>query len=346
MEIQVEELKDKNMKYHRVCFPGSLYVFTFYLLISSKEEILDTIYFFDKNIEESIRNKMPKVRFLKDNFKNRFVLALSSFFNKFIYPELKNADIFGLDFRWNILRGHKMNYIEDAPMIFDIWETGPMFQDYLKTKKGNILKKIIRRLLFGDYYGFPVATSSMVSDIYTSFPAEKIYLQNKVHHVVDLNKKWAETSLEKKDLILSIFDISQESLAKIQAKKIILLTQAFSDDHFVTEEEQVEIYRKILSNYDEDDVVIKPHPRDKIDYRKYFPKVMYFDKTVAMQFLAILGIMFERVVTVSSSAALSFGIDIPIDWYGYRVHPGILKGEGVRTLEDAKKNYLKSHGKK
>ena len=84
MEIQVEELKDKNMKYHRVCFPGSLYVFTFYLLISSKEEILDTIYFFDKNIEESIRNKMPKVRFLKDNFKNRFVLALSSFFNKFI----------------------------------------------------------------------------------------------------------------------------------------------------------------------------------------------------------------------------------------------------------------------
>lgn len=115
------------------------------------------------------------------------------------------------------------------------------------------------------------------------------------------------------------------------------MTQAFSDDHFVTEEEQVEIYRKILSNYDEDDVVIKPHPRDKIDYRKYFPKVMYFDKTVAMQFLAILGIKFERVVTVSSSAALSFGIDIPIDWYGYRVHPGILKGEGVRTLEDAKK---------
>ena len=342
----MEELKDKNMKYHRVCFPGSLYVFTFYLLISSKDEILDTIYFFDKNIRESIINKMPKVRFLKDNCKNRFVLALSSFLNKFIYPELKNAEIFGLDFRWDILRGHKMNYIEDAPLVFDIWETGPMFQGYLKTKKGNILKKIIRRFLFGEYYGFPVATSSMVSDIYTSFPAEKIYLQNKVHHVVDLNKKWAESSQEKKDLILSIFDISQESLARIQAKKIILLTQAFSDDHFVTEEEQVEIYRKILSNYDEDDVVIKPHPRDKIDYRKYFPKVMYFDKTVAMQFLAILGIKFERVVTVSSSAALSFGIDIPIDWYGYRVHPGILKGEGVRTLEDAKKNYQKSHGKK
>ena len=52
MEIQVEELKDKNMKYHRVCFPGSLYVFTFYLLISSKEEILDTIYFFFFYIEE------------------------------------------------------------------------------------------------------------------------------------------------------------------------------------------------------------------------------------------------------------------------------------------------------
>lgn len=346
METQVEELKDRDMKRQRVCFPGSLYVFTFYLLLSSKEEILNTIYFFDKNIKDSIRNKMPKKRFLKDNVRNRFAMALSSLINNIKYPELKNSDIFGLDFRWNILRGHKMNYIEDAPLIFDIWETGPMFQDYLKSRAGNFLKKMVRSFLFGTYYGCPVATSSMVTDIYTSSPVEKTYLQDKVHHVIDLQKAWDESSQEKKALILSIFDISQEFLSQIQTKKIILLTQAFSDDHFVTEEEQVEIYRKILSNYKEEDVVIKPHPRDKIDYCKYFPKVMYFDKTVAMQFLAILGVKFDRVVTVSSSSALSFGLDVPIDWYGYKVHPGILKNEGVRTLENAKKNYLKAHGKK
>ncbi|WP_314646826.1 glycosyltransferase family 52 [Prevotella multiformis] len=330
----------------RVCFPGSLYVFTFYLLMSSKEEILNTLYFFDKNIHVTIRNKMPKVHFLKEGIKNRYALALCSLINKSKYPELNCADIFGLDFRWDILRGHQMNYIEDAPSIFDIWETSPMYRNYIKSTKSNLLKKWARKMIFGNYYGCPVATSSMVTDIYTSSPVEKPYLNNKRHHVVDLRKEWNDSPQEKKDLILSIFDVSQDTLKRLQSRKIILLTQAFSDDHFVTDKEQIEIYRKILSHYNEEDVVMKPHPRDKIDYRKFFPKVMYFDKVVAMQFLAILGVTFERVVTVSSSSALTFGIDVPIDWYGYKVHPGILKGEGIRTLENAKKNYLKSHGKK
>lgn len=335
------------MERKRVCFPGSLYVLTFYLLMSSEDQILNTLYYFDKNIPESIRNKFPKVRYLNEPISNRWLLAIKSKLTSwFIYKELFGADIYGLDFKWDILRGHKMSYIEDAPLIFDIWETCPMYNAYVRLEHENLLKKHIRRFIFGGYYGYPVATSNMVSDVYTSSLADKDYLQGKKQHVIDLSKEWARSSLGKKQLILSIFDISPDLLEKMKAKKIVLLTQAFSADHFVTEEEQVDIYRKILSNYNPNDVIIKPHPRDKIDYKKFFPTITCFDKVVAMQFLAILGIKFERVVTVSSSSALSFGLGVQIDWYGYKVHPGILKGEGIRTLEDAKKNYMKAHGKK
>ena len=37
-----------------------------------------------------------------------------------------------------------------------------------------------------------------------------------------------------------------------------------------TEEEQMNVYRKIVSHYGEDNVVIKPHPRDKCDYKSFF----------------------------------------------------------------------------
>ena len=52
--------------------------------------------------------------------------------------------------------------------------------------------------------------------------------------------------------------------------KVILLTQPYAIDGHMTEEEQMNVYRKIVSHYGEDNVVIKPHPRDKCDYKVFF----------------------------------------------------------------------------
>lgn len=332
---------------NRVCFPGSLYVLTFYLLMSTKEEIEKTIYFVDKNIQESVRNNLKNVVYLdepKSILKNKYINALYSVItNSIRYPQLRDADIYGLDFKYSILRGHKMKYIEDAPFVFDLWETSPLYKGHCNYNN-SLLKKFVQRILLGNYYQNPVATCDDVTDVYTSTPVFRDYLVGKQIHVVDLRKMWLDSDSDKKQLILSVFGINKSILESMRERKYILLTQAFYDDKFVTEEEQIEIYRKIISNYPEKDILIKPHPRDRIDYRKYFPKSLYFDKVVAMQFLAILGVSFERVITVSSSSALSFGLDVPIDWYGYEVHPGILRGEGVRTLEQAVLNYKNAHG--
>lgn len=336
---------DRN---RRVCVAGSLYCFTFYLLLSTEDEINRTVFIFDKNINKSIQDKIPYKYYLDYNTwygKNRYIRSIyTCLIKRFKYPELYNNNIYGLDFNWDLLRGFVLKYIEDAPFVFDIWETGPMYQDYLNSKKTNWFKRFFRKIYFGPYYLSPVGTSKKVTDIYTTNKVSKPYLENKNIHLLDWKTLWDNSTESKRKLILFIFDISNEDLLKLKNKNIILLTQAFSDDKMVTEDEQIEIYNKIISNYNAEDVVIKPHPRDRIDYKKEFPHILYFDKTVPMQLLAVLGVKFDRVVTVTSSSALSFGIDVQIDWYGGEVHPGILKGEGVRTLEDAKKNYNRVHG--
>ena len=36
--------------------------------------------------------------------------------------------------------------------------------------------------------------------------------------------------------------------------------------------QQIELTKKILRNYDEDKIIIKPHPADIIEYENFFPK--------------------------------------------------------------------------
>lgn len=335
--------------YQSVCVTEALYPLMFYLFIRTPEEINKTLFIVDRRIHKKIICKLPNVYFENiDSFRrrHRWLLLLYGYWLRFVKLQINNnTEFFGLDFKWYLLNGHDLNYIEDAPNVFNLWETGPMYRHYLEAQNINKWKRILRKLIFGAYFRCPVATSDGVKCVYTTASYNKPYLKDKKIVVVDLKNEWEKSSDEKKKLILSIFDISNSDLDELRKKKVMLLTQAFYDDNMVSEKEQIEIYRKILDNYDHNEVVIKAHPRDKLDYNKAFPDVMYFNKTVPLQFLSIIGLNFTHVATVSSSSALSFGDEIQIDWYGGGVHPNILKAEGLRTLEDALKNYCEQYKK-
>ena len=330
----------------RVCMVEALYPLMFYLLISSAEEIQSTYFVLDERIDPNICNRLPNVCNEKRGalYKHRYCLLLYGKLLQYTkYSFLRKSNVFGLDFKWYLLQGLRINYIEDCPNVFNLWETSPMYGNYIKNLQRPKWKQKIEKLIFGSFYRHPVATSDGIKAIYTTAACQKSYLEGKKQFVFDLKNEWEESSDEKKKLILSIFDISDNDLEELKTKKVMLLTQAFYDDKMVTVEEQIEIYRKILDNYNHDDVIIKAHPRDRLDYRKCFPDVMYFDKVVPLQFLSIIGVKFSHVATVSSSSALSFGDDVQIDWYGGGVHPGILKAEGIRTLEKALREYKEQH---
>lgn len=326
--------------YSRVCIPCSMYCMTYYLLMSTKEEIDNTFFFFAHTIPESLRKSFPNSAYINLKgwvFKYKPVLALYMLIKRRIkWPFLFKADIYGLDFYWYLLRGLKNNYVEDGPFVLDIWETNSMYQFYLAGLKAHPLKKFIRRLLYGEYYLHPVGTSSSTKAIYTTVPFDKPYHHGLPNIVIDLKKAWRDSPEEKKEFILSVYDITKEDLRLMQQRNTIILTQPMYVDHVMSQDEQITIYKQMVEKYGAEHVIIKNHPRDLIDYKILFPNVICFNKAIPMQLLAILGVNFEKVLTVNSSAALSFGRDADIEWWAEKLDYPNITDSGVKTLAEAK----------
>lgn len=341
-------MKKSNI-YNRVCIPCSIYVLTFYLLMSSKEEIQNTCFFFSYTIPKQIRKKFSNSVFIDLNdfwHKNKYLLAVYTLFKRKIqWPFLAKAEIYGLDFYWDLLRGLNMNYIEDCPNVLDIWETSRLYESYQKGQTELTIKRKIKQWLFGHYYQCPVGTSTNVKAIYTSTPYNKPYHQGKSKIVVDLKQAWEKSDKEKKKLILDIFDLTENDLHELKSRKVILLTQPYVEDKKMTEKQLINIYNDIINKYGKGNVLIKPHPRDRREYKRFFPDTILFSKSVPMQLLALLGINYEHIVTINSSSALSFGIDAPIDWWAEKLDADLVRDEGFCTLAEARKKLLSCNTK-
>lgn len=158
---------------------------------------------------------------------------------------------------------------------------------------------------------------------------KKIYLTQKenipeiIKHkveIIDIKALWESKSSQEKEYILSFFNMDSTNLEKLKQRKVILFTQPLSEDGILTESEKVELYSKVINNYSFEELVIKPHPREKTDYAKHFSDICLFKENCPSELLELLGIDFERVVTLFSTAALQYP-ESKVDFYGASCHP-------------------------
>lgn len=109
---------------------------------------------------------------------------------------------------------------------------------------------------------------------------------------------------EDKDIILQAFVRDMDSLLKRieecggageKRAKILILT-----DPLCSLDVREQIFKDIVAEYEKQgQIFIKPHPRDRLDYRKVFPGYPIFDATVPMEMLNFFeGLHFELVITV------------------------------------------------
>lgn len=104
-----------------------------------------------------------------------------------------------------------------------------------------------------------------------------------------------------KDMILQAFIRDKEGLEKqieesgTTGDKILILT-----DPLCTLDIRERIFRDIINRYrSEGTIFIKPHPRDKLDYRRIFSEYPQFDATVPMEMLNFFPkLHFKKVVAV------------------------------------------------
>ena len=132
-------------------------------------------------------------------------------------------------------------------------------------------------------------------------------IKNKVE-IVNLKEKWEQLSFEEQEEILRIFDLKNSDLIKWQKlkNKILLITQPLSEDGIISEKEKIEIYKEIVEKNKSENIMIKPHPREKTNYKNIFPNIELIEGKFPLEILMLLGINFKEVITIFSTAVLNF----------------------------------------
>lgn len=111
-----------------------------------------------------------------------------------------------------------------------------------------------------------------------------------------------------KQLIWDTFE-GERPIGDTQTSKILLLTQPLSADKVVNgTAEQIQIYRGMVEEYralfeDGWQLYIKPHPRDGVDYAKYFPEAVLLKREMPVELLDyVKNLHFQIGVSLFSTA--------------------------------------------
>ena len=305
----------------RVCIVGTVYSFLLYLLYCSEQEFKNTFFFVGDTLASLLKGKGIDYHCFngekKRIYRSIFKISLK-FFSHFRWSFLKTAKIFGQDhiqFFSGLVKDRNYSLLEDAPSFFSSFSNSFWYKQNQKLRDG--WKKNIISLLYGKTFVWRFGESNQCENIILTQENDLKFLKNKTTTLLDLEKTWQNSSEEKQKLILNLFNVDLSAPIFSAKKSIILLTQPFYVEvpNF-SEEEQVELYKEIIERHDKNEVILKAHPRDKINYHKSFSDIEVFDKPIPMQFLSILGVKFEKAVTVSSSAALDFPYKIEVEKIG------------------------------
>lgn len=136
--------------------------------------------------------------------------------------------------------------------------------------------------------------------------------------MIDIEKLWNDKSNEEKDLILNVFGFNYSGLNDIlsSGRNTILFTQGFSNAQKATEENQIALYRDILSHYDPKKIIIKPHPNDVVNYSEIFKECVVLPAKLPAELLKLCKLPVERVVGADEgSNVFGFFNNVSVDLY-------------------------------
>lgn len=306
-------------KMKNICSVYTSYSLFLYFLIKNYND--EDIFVLSGGIPESIRKNINHIYFPHFKFHfdaketNLFSFLIKNFKIPFmqIYGILKlRILIFFKTFNCDVeVYGH--GHTPYSYMFYE-YENSFIIEDglanYQKLSKTPRLNRFIEILLhiFGIYilnskegYG----THDNVKKVYlTKKPFPESVKDKSVY--LDIKKSWDSISKVNQEKILGIFNFNQNLFTE---KSIILLTQCHSEDGNLNYEEEIKIYKEIIDNYSLQNILIKPHPREKKDYSKIFPNVRKLDKDFPIELMSLFDNKISKIITINSTAALHFPID-------------------------------------
>lgn len=149
--------------------------------------------------------------------------------------------------------------------------------------------------------------------------------------VVNPADLWQLKTEDEKQILNQIFSFPIEEIENLvsEGKNILLLTEPYTKmkgQHSISVEKQIELMNKILSLYDSEKVVIKPHPSDEVNYEKYFPECSIVGKSFPVQMIKWTGIKFDKIVMPGKHTCM-YALK---DAYEIVVHQELLEKYGIK----------------
>lgn len=304
----------------------------FFLLVNFLDD--EVVYItYKKNIDKIKNLKGEKILFDENDltFKKRLKMGINikNFRRKY------NSLLEGI--YENKVELYGIHYFELAQRIFykeeiiSIEEGTATYSEFPVTIKGKIKYFLIN--IFNEFLGLKERQD------FKNWKIKKIYLTTNLckkvpnkyknnYKLINLKDLWNKKTEVEKSYILNFFNFNNEILKKFSKNVVILLTQPLSEDKIILEERKIEIYSKILNNYLKESILIKPHPREITDYKKYFPSYYIMEEKYPIEILNLVGINVKKVVTLFSGAVFNFGENVEIDFYGTEVDKNIYKRFG------------------
>lgn len=338
----------------KLVYVSTLYSLLIVLLINKKEDIIllfenrkeDSFSYYLKkiNIEKMVIPKLKSknlfIKIFEEERRNRFLLKNIN--NKNIDKVLLQDHLFysqmllnNLKCSFELIEDGTRNYIEE--ILLNEYNKKIIFKNKIMKFLIKNYEKFIKKIYC--YYG-AYGVSKKIKKIYLTgiLPIPDI-IKDKVE-LVNIEKLWIELSKERKRKILEIFDIKLEELEKLKEDKdkILLLTQPLSEDGIVDEIEKIEMYKQLLYERGIKKIYIKPHPREKTDYREVFKNTNIEVKILSNKFPAeifmLLDMNFKKVITIFSTAALNFKYKCEVEFIGTEKYSKLYEMFGKISIEE------------
>ncbi len=124
----------------------------------------------------------------------------------------------------------------------------------------------------------------------------------------DLRECWNNKSEDEKAMIMDIFGFPKDKITEDvkSGHDVLLCTRSFENKD-LKKEEIIDFYKEIIDNYGAEKMLIKPHPRDNLDYENEFPGCRKLDGGFPIQLLSFIDVGIRKVaVTGISTVAMFF----------------------------------------
>ena len=199
----------------------------------------------------------------------------------FMFYENKNSNIIedGLaNYTRNICQPHKINKIIDIILhIFGIY-----FLNECET------------------YG----SHKNIKNIYLTNENNNPLIKDKVK-IINITQLWNNLNFEEQNKILDIFNINFTNF-NFKNKIALILTEPFSQEEYMTLDEELRIYKNIIEKFKDMTILLKPHPRDLKNYNEIFPDIEIINNYFPIELITLININPTVVCSPISTALLNF----------------------------------------